>query len=216
MIGPGVEVGDAGLAVWVNDAYNQMIDRIIDANPDYFVKSSTTTINADQREYELPSDFEKMIMVNAQYSGTWKRVRPMGNADIRRVPKHADTTESSSFTEAEPEYYIVGDNIGLMPIPDTTADSALKIWYVYTPTELSEDSDEPAIPSRYHHIIKYGAYANYLDQDEEHVAAERMRQRFDSYVNRMVENLSDKQVDTTKSVEITSNIDMYSDNDVYI
>lgn len=216
MIGPGVEVGDAGLATWVNDAYMQMVGQVIESNPDYFVKVATTSIVADQREYDLPSDFEKMVMVNAKYSGEWKRVRPMGNVDIRWVSKHADTTSASGISEAEPQYYIFGDNIGLMPIPSTSYSDALKIWYVYTPVELTDDEDEPAIPARYHHIIKYGAYASYLDQDEEHVAAERMRQRFDTLTTRMAESIADKQVDETRSVEIVSNIDMYADNDVYI
>lgn len=215
MIGPSVEVTNSGLTTWMNDAYMQMVDEIIKVNPDYFVKSSTTATVANQQEYDLPSDWEKIIMINMKVSGVWKRVLPMGDADIRHISAHSDTTSNQGFTNAEPRYYIIGDNIGIMPIPDTTLASALKIWYVYTPTELSNDSDEPAIQARYHHLIKYGAYANYLDQDEEHVAAERMRIRFDALVQRMVENLQDKQVDEVKGVEITQNQDMYSD-DSYI
>jgi len=215
MIGPGPEVKDAGLSTWLNDAYMQMVDEIIKVNPDYFIKSSTTSTVANQQEYDLPSDFEKIIMVNIQIDGTWKRVLPMGDADIRHIPTHSDTTSSQGFSTAAPQYYLIGDNIGIMPIPDTTTASALKIWYTYTPTEMTTDSTEPAIPARYHHILKYGAYATYLDQDEEHVAAEMMRRRFDALVQRMIENLQDKQTDETKSVTITQNADMYSD-DSYI
>lgn len=215
MIGPGVEVQDTGLSTWLNDAYMQMIDEIIKVNPDYFVKSSTTaTVNA-QQEYDLPTDFEKIVMVNQQIDGNWKRVLPMGDADIRHVPRHSDTSSSQGFSTADPQYYLIGDNIGIMPIPSETTAGALKIWYTYTPSELSADADLPAIPARYHHILKYGAYANYLDQDEEHVAAEMMRRRFDALVARMVENLQDKQTDEVKSVTITQNPDMYSD-DSYI
>jgi len=214
MIGPGVEVGDTGLSTWLNDAYMQMCDEIIKVNPDYFVKSSTTATVADQQEYDLPSDFEKIVKVEVSIDGTWKRVLPMGDADIRHIT-NSDTLNSQGFSTADPGYYIIGDNIGIMPIPDTTTASALKIWYTYTPTELTTDATEPSIPARYHHLLKYGAYANYLDQDEEHVAAERMRQRFDALVARMVENLQDKQTDEVKSVTITQNPDMYTD-DSYI
>lgn len=215
MIGPGVEVQDTGLSTWINDAYMQLVDEIIKVNPDYFVKSSTTSTVADQQEYDLPSDWEKIIMVNMQIDGTWKRVLPMGDADIRHIPTHSNTTSSQGFSNADPQYYIIGDNLGIMPIPDTTLAGALKIWYSYTPTELTTDQTEPAVPARYHHILKYGAYANYLDQDEEHVAAEMMRRRFDALVQRAIENLQDKQTDEVKSVTITQNADMYSD-DTYI
>lgn len=213
MIGPSSEVSDAGLAVWVDDAYGQIIDEIIKVNPDYFTKGSTSSTINGQQEYSLPSDFEKMVMVNLQIDGTWKRVMPMGNADIRFIPRNADTSSNQGFSTAEPQYYIYGNStIGFMPIPDETTSNNIKIWYQYTPSLLTADSSTPDIPDRYHHIIKFGAYANYLDQDDEHVAAERMRQRFDEKIRKMIENMMDRQVDEVKSVEIVQNRDMYVDD----
>lgn len=215
MIGPAIEVDDSGLARWVNDAYMQMIDEIIKVNPDFFTKAQTANTVANQQEYELPSDFEKALMVNIQIDNEWKRVLPMPN--INFIPTHAKGTSSNQdFSWADPYYYIIGDNIGFMPIPDESGTNNIKLWYVYTPSELDDDTDTPAIPSRYHHIIKYGAYANYLDQDDEYVAAERMRMRFDSLVLRMIENIMDRQVDEPKSVEITQNRDLYIDETQYI
>lgn len=210
MIGPGVEIDDTGLLRWVNDAYMQMVDEITKVRAEYFAKSSTTATVADQQEYDLPDDWEKIVLVNVQYDGVWKRALPMGNADISHIPVHSKD-DSQGFSTAEPYYYIMGDNLGLMPIPSETVSNALKVWYVYTPTELAEDSDEPAIPAKYHHIIKYGAYANYLDQDDEHVAAERMRLRFDERVRTMVEGMSEQQIDEPRSVTIIQNTDLYSD-----
>ena len=215
MIGTGCEVSDGLLGTWVNDYYMQIVDEIVKVKPDYFVKSSTTSLVSGQQEYDLPDDFEKVAMVNMEIDGVWKRVLPMGDADIRHIPTHSDTTSSQGFSTAEPRYYIIGDNIGIMPIPSETTASALKVWYAYTPTAMSLDADSPAFPSKYHYMIKYGAYANYLDQDDEHVAAERMRIRFDTLVQRMMENMQDKQIDEVKSVEISQNQDMYSD-DTYI
>jgi len=212
LIGPGVEVDDDGLAVWVNDAYGQMIDEIIKVNPDYFTKGSTSSTISAQQEYALPSDFEKMIMVNMQQDGTWTRVVPMGNADLRFIPTAADTSSNQGFSTATPQYYVYGSStLGFMPIPSETTSDNIKIWYQYTPSQLTADSSEPDIPVRYHHIIKFGAYANYLDQDDEHVAAERMRQRFDEKLRRMIENMMDRQADEVKSVEIVQNKDLYVD-----
>jgi len=187
-----------------------MVDEIAQEAPDFFMKSSTSSSIDGQQEYELPSGFESISMVNIQIDGSWKRVEPMGDADIRHIEVVADGTDG--FTWGNPRYYIKGDNIGFAPIPDETTSNNIKIWYEYTPSELDNDSDEPAIPKKYHHAIKYGAYANYLDQDDEHVAAERMRQRFDKKIQDMVNRLARRQTDIARSVTITQGKDLFRHN----
>lgn len=213
LIGAGVDVDDTYLINWINEAYSHCIDEIIKVNPDFFAKAATTSTVLGQQEYTLPSDFEKILMVNWKIAGDWKRVIPMGNADIRNIPVKEKTSSTQGYSEAEPYYYIIGNaTLGLMPIPTETASSNLKIWYVYTPQQLLADSDEPDIPSRYHHILKFIAYANFLDRDDEHAAAEKIRQRFDAYVQRMCENIGERQVDTqARSVDISQNTDFYTD-----
>ena len=214
LIGPGCEVDDSSLGVWVNDAYMQMVDEVGKAIPDFFTKSATTSSVTSQQEYALPSDFEKILMVNIQIDNEWHRVLPMPN--INYIPIQARTDSGQGFTWSNARYYVIGSNIGFMPIPDETTSNNIKVWYVYTPTEMDDDTDEPALPDKYHHYLKYGAYATYLDQDDEHAAAERMRIRFDQLIDRMVENLSQRQVDEPKSVEITHGQDLYVDQEAYI
>lgn len=214
MIGPGVEVDNTGLLTWLNDAYLYMVDEVSKNNPEFFTKSSVANTVADQQEYDLPDDFDKVLMVNIKLSGTWYRVLPLPN--INQIPVHSRTDSSQGFSLADPKYYIVGDNIGFMPIPEDSTTGGVKLWYVYTPSELSADSDEPAISKKYHHIIKYGAYANYLDQDDEHVAAENMRRRFEKRVEAMIESMNENQVDEPKSVVITNSADVYYDDEGYV
>jgi hypothetical protein len=214
MIGEGVNVSDSYLVNWINEAYSHAIDEIVKVNPDFFTKSQKTSTVNGQQEYTLPSDFEKIVMVNWNIDGDWRRVFPMGNADIRDIPVKERASEANQgYSTAEPYYYIYGNAVlGLMPVPTETATYNLKIWYVYTPSQLVDDDDSPDFPDRYHHILKYQAYANFLDQDDEHAAAERMRQRFDAYVQRMIENLAERQVDAqSKSVQISQNVDFYTD-----
>ncbi len=212
MIGPSVEVDDAGLTRWLNESYMMMVDEIHRANPDFFAKSSTASTIEDQQEYSLPTSLDKIISVNINYGGGWQRATPLEN--IGDIPIHAlGTTSQQGFSTSEPRYYIFGDYVGFMPIPTATTASYIKIWYTYQPDEMSDDGDTPDIPSRYHHIIKYNAYANYLDQDDEHVAAERMRQRSDLLTFRMIEQISEREVDQPKSVQIVTNQDMYSSDE---
>jgi hypothetical protein len=216
LIGPAVEVDDAGLAVWINDAYTQVIDEIIKVNPDFYTKTATSSTVNGQQEYTLPSDFEKMAKLEIEISGVWTQVLPMGtNADIRFVPsiqKARAGDANYGYSTAEPYYYIYGNAIlGLMPIPAETTANNIKAWYTYTPPELTDDNQSPDFPARYHHILKFHSYANYMDQDDNHAAAERMRQRFENYVARMIQNVIDRQVDIlAKSVELTQNQDLYS------
>lgn len=212
MIGPSSEVDNAGLATWLNDAYLYLVDEIGKANPDYFTKSATASTLSGQQEYELPDDFEKILMVNLQIEGTWRRVLPL--PAINSVPALAGG--SSEFSWGDPRYYLIGDVIGFVPVPAETTSNNIKLWYVYTPTELTTDSAEPAVPTKYHHLLKYGAYASYLDQDDEHVAAERMRQRFEKRVAEAVENLSERQVEEPRSVLVSSSEGLYSDDDAFL
>jgi hypothetical protein len=212
MIGPagkGSEVGDPGLKTWINDAYLMQTAAIIDVMPDYFTKKATTSSISGQQEYSLPSDFEKMVLCKASYDGTnYTRVVPLNN-----IGQATDLTNTNSqmYHQDQPFYYIYGTNFGILPTFDTTLSGNIQIWYSYTPTELSDDADEPVVPSRFQSILKYWGYANYLDQNDEHTAAERMRQRFEASLERLVQQLSDRQPDMPKTVEVYDNGSFYYD-----
>ena len=209
MIGPagkGSEVSNSGLGLWLNDAYDMVKSLIIDVIPDYFTKQTSTASIASQQEYELPTDFEKMVQVSVTYDGTnYVKATPLNNLNQSDISQSA----VDSFNVASPFYYIYKNKIGLEPTPTITADDAVKVWYSYTPAELNEDTDEPDLPRRFQSILKFWAYANYLDQNDEHTAAERMRVRFDVQLERLVQQLAEQQVDQPKTVEITDNQDLY-------
>jgi len=207
MIGPGPEVDDSGLTTWLNDAYLYACDKIAQVNADFFTLSSTASLITNQAEYELPSDFERVLMAEVQVAGVWRRALPIDNIGILPVSENTDTL---TLNPGEYRYYLYGGKIGLRPLSFTTGDS-IKLWYVYTPAELSADSDAPAFPKKYHHLLKYGAYSNYLDEDDQHAAAEAMRNRFDRRLDSMIESMVDNQVDEPKSVVVTSGYDLYTD-----
>lgn len=203
MIGPagkGSEVDDPSITVWLNDAIDIVMSSIIDTIPDYFTKLQKASFTASEEEYDLPAKFEKAVLVSVTYDGTnWVRALPLNNIsqalDIQQ-------TGSSNFDVSQPYYYIYKDKIGFQPTPSSTISNSIKLWYAYEPTRLSEDSDEPDLPNRFQSILKYWAYANYLDQNDEHAAAERMRQRFDVMLEKLVVQLSDQQVDMPRTVEV--------------
>ena len=203
MIGPagkGSEVGNPGFTTWLNDAYELCVSAIINTIPDYFTKKATSSSIANQTEYDLPSDFEKVVMVSVSYDGTnFVRAFPLNS-----VSQATDIQQSATanFTIDKPFYYLYGGRIGFQPGFTQTLSNNIKLWYVYMPALMVDDEDSPDLPRRFQSILKYGAYANYLDQNDEHGAAERMRLRFDAMVERLVMQLSDQQVDQPRSVEV--------------
>jgi len=214
IIGPGISVDDPGLTTWINEAYLFACDEISKNNPDYFTRDQVANSILGQQEYTLPSDFERMLMVNILYNGVWRRALPLSG--VNDIPVISNTLSAQGFTYDLPRYYILGDingiqKIGFMPIPSDNANNGIKIWYVFTPPELATSGDIPAFPKKYHHLIKLGAYANYLDQDDQHAEADSMRNRFEDRVLKMIESMEDNQVDANKSIIITNNYDLYVD-----
>lgn len=210
-IGPGPEVTGQGLINWINESYLYIVDEIQKVNPNYFNKRRYTDLNEGQREYDLPEDADEITMVNVYMGGKWQRALPLQDG-INQVPVYNDTTNTQGFSEAEPRYYIRDRKIGILPSPTSTVDDGLEIWHVYDPEEMTADTDEPAIPKKYHYGIKRGAYANYLDEDDQHGAAVNVRAQFESWVERVVESLTSDQTDESKSILITNGLDLYEDD----
>lgn len=203
MVGPagkGTEVDNPGLAVWLNDAIDVANASIIEAIPDYFTTLATSSTIAGQNEYLLPDDFEKAVLVSVTYDDVnWVRALPLNN-----IGQALDLQQTSyvNFNESQPFYYLTKNLIGFQPGFDVTIRDGIKLWYAYSPALLAQDSDEPDLPRRIQSILKYWMYANYLDQNDEHASAEKMRQRFDYNLEKMVNQLVDRQVDQPKTVEI--------------
>lgn len=208
-IGPGIEVDDGGLVVWINDSYMYMIDEIEKGNPDFFIKASTTPTYTNQQQYDVPTDYERVVKVELYQNGQWSQCLPF--PEINKIPILADGV-TQGFTSGQPRYYLYANQIGFEPIPQDNA-GLIKIWYVYTPNELTSDSSVPAFSKKFHAIINYAAYANYLDQDDQHGAAERMRIQYYKRVQDMVESIHENTLDESKSVTITNGTDLYASDD---
>lgn len=214
MIGPagkGSEVSDTGIGIWLQEAYEDVVDEINRVAPTYFTKVVTTSLIINQKEYALPTDFVKMTQVEIDYltDGNWVKAAPLPN--IGQMPTYSRT--DSGYSTATPVYYLQGSKIGLQPIPAQSGDNNMKIIYSYLIPELS-GSTQPSIPRGLQRKLKYLAYANYLDQNDEHVAAERMRVRFEVSIQKFMDNFIINSEDGSQSVLVTHGSDFYSQYDL--
>lgn len=131
----------------INRAYLEIVGDIHDANPNYFV--STTTLSpavAGTRSYNLPADFAKAIEVRI------------------------DTSEGTALTEVrQEELFAAGDFMLAYSItgPDQAAvlevstgvelDSDIYVRYAYWPAELATDGATPILPTAFHDVISLKA-----------------------------------------------------------
>jgi len=208
-IGPGNIATDDVLLGWLNEAYMYMVDQIIQDNPAYFTTADVTNLNSGQWEYFMPPNASQVKLVYANFTGTWRRLTPL--QDIGDVPNMVDPTQLPQYTEVNPKYYITGGKVGVLPVPTQTTTKGLKIWFIYIPTEMGAN-DSPAFNSKFHRLISLGAYANYLDLDDQHGPAETKLQRFEQRVQEMVDSIAEDQIDEPKSIEIYEGQGLYIDN----
>lgn len=153
---------DVQLLVWINHRYQDLVTAVETTFENYFLTEVATDLIEDQQEYSLPTDFKRMVRIEINYDITnnataFNKATPATLDDVR-----AQLADSNLGSSGSPVYYIQGDLLGFIPIPDADGTSAVKLWYVAEQDDLSDDSDEPAIPSQYHRLISIGTCADAL------------------------------------------------------
>ena len=127
---------------WTNEANTDLLDA---AGVQTTTAQSITTVDGTE-QYALASDaglVEQVELVDASDSTEFTILRPLSVEE-----RHTDG-------KGEPHgYYVVGTKLSVVPVPDAVY--TLRVWHTRNGVTLAADSDEPIIPSRYHHLyVKY-------------------------------------------------------------
>lgn len=122
------DVADALLTELINDSvrYVNLL-----ADWDWLVKQGTDTLVIDQLEYTLPNDFRSMLNVYIEQ-------KPLARIQPAELPRYSDY-------KMQPRRYAVYDGklfVDTKPVKAAT----ITYYYLQTETELSDGTDEPAIP----------------------------------------------------------------------
>ena len=136
--------------------------------------------------YSLPDDF---ILLRTAYFGDKTDER-----DIRPIPIMSEETlsainkswlDESSSARGRPTRLIMLDKntVLLHPTPDATESAAGKLLiidYIFSPGNLSSDSQEPNLPVPYHNLLQfYAASLCYLGRLQNPTQAATLRKKFD-------------------------------------
>jgi len=200
----------------LNYSYHEMVTLITEVYEDYYIKTDTLDTIASQQEYDtdegVPTDMFKLARVEINYDVDGDATPSRAKAsEIEAVLGELANTNLGVTTNSRPIYYLFGraDNLklGFIPVPDKAGTDAIKLWYTYTVSDMSDDDDRPDIPyeDRYARLICYGALADLLDKgQQESAAADNYLERFEVGMERMKQQLKERLADGPRGVTNTS------------
>lgn len=113
-------VTDTEILVWLNKAYQRMHNILNNAYEMYRYDTDDLTMVTDQKDYDLPTDFLKLIKV--MYVNSDDRERPLRRKDL-------NTADFPTLRRGWPMYYsLLGKKIRFWPVPQ--AGHTIRLYYV--------------------------------------------------------------------------------------
>lgn len=132
----------------------------------------TTTLSAGTEDLTLPTDFSRL------YSLVCVGSTGQENIALQQITP-SDFDALSNDSTGRPYFYDVnGDTLSVYPTPDASYDIQLRYWKV--PDALSVGTDEPEIPSVYHHLLVSYSLVKCFERENDYDAAMYHQSRFDT------------------------------------
>lgn len=199
------------LDVLINAYYHKVYTAVLKVFENYAPLNTTTVDSvADQQEYDLSSTdplFIRRVEINYDVDDSNSKPVRAYPVDIDGVRRDLGMQNVGATVTTGSRYYLVGDKIGFIRIPDKAGTDAIKIWYNPKKSDLSADSDTIDLPyaDRDFMLIAYGATADALRfGQQEDAVANVYDSKFMRGVEKMQEDLEDRVTEETKTVIDTS------------
>lgn len=130
-------VTDDEINLWLNSAYRELYNMLLNTYEMYKIDSDDIAMVTDQKDYDLPTDFLKLVKVF--WVGTDGREYP-----LTRMTLH----ETDVYDQREPgprRYLLIGSKIRFWPIP--SAGRTIRIYYnpaatVFAKTDTDIDFEQ--------------------------------------------------------------------------
>lgn len=166
---------------YLNEAYKELVrifptDRLASEMNELIGSQS---YSSDDGIEDLPSDYDRPIYV--KYGSYYCTIIPSEGQSL------VDDDPWYEAVAVEPIAYMNDGDLYVKPAPSSTTTIVLK--YMEIPTELSADTDSPAIKTIYHEMICMGAAERCKVKDNEFDEASyhfsRMKKAMYAYLNRL-------------------------------
>lgn len=201
---------DADLNAAINSYYSLFVNEILKSMDDWDFQGEIATADlvAGQEEYTFPTDILNIKRVEVSYDGTnWALATRFDIAD-RGKPTDA-TTVANEFSTSTPFVDIYDNSLFIYPEPTVNSTGGLKVWYIKEATELSADTDTPAIAEAYQKGMCFGAakdyFQKYLEVEGNAGKSDRMNIELENYLTKLREHYSNRDMDRDYVVNIADN-----------
>lgn len=185
------------LLIWINSAYHE----IENAYQHWSFLEVDEEIETAERQFNLVGLVTRMMKlrdVTAELT-TGGTGLDLTFRDRRRLERDFPNL----FVQGEPEYFTIIGSSKLQVYPDPPAKRKYRASYIKELPDLVNDGDIPLIPVRNHFtIVRGAAYVGLQAENEEERAASAQAQ-FDSDLEKMILNDSNRQIGDTDQVEDT-------------
>jgi len=176
---------------WLNLGYQDFVLREL-----WPFRETTGTLNLVQgtQEYDLSTNFadidEQNITAVSIQGAAQRKLTYWPFNQLR-----ASQPDLDSAGESTPErYYLKSGSIGFWPVPNATP--AVFIDYFKVPTEMSDDSDTPIIPTAYRESLIHYALSMEHDYNGDPDLAIKAMNRYEQIVTLARQNLLSQPGDT--------------------
>lgn len=176
------------LTGFINDAYYDICSR---APWPFLEKTATVTTTAADDTPTMPTDFDKALRMVIDSQA--QRLEPARADDVYSRFNGLLSNTGMPFL-----YYFVGDTVHLYPIPDTTY--SITVYYLSTPTELSNNTDTPILPTKHHRAVLLGALVAAYRMEDDPGNAAVFEAQFEKRLQTMAEDVWKKQYDRPERV----------------
>lgn len=143
---------------WASEGYGRMRNKLNLTNAEYSGSAvSSLSILADTIEYDLPTDFDRLLFFISGLDTSDPGANNGTKADIEFIPLR----EAYTYNGTVPRYYIRGSKIGILPTPSTA--TTYHYMYQKRAARLTLNSDEVDLPNGGEYLIKsFMLYRAYL------------------------------------------------------
>lgn len=162
----------------VNEGYRDIVSKFL--WPFMAADAALTTV-LDQQAYAFTAVASNISRIEAIIDNDKRRrLVEVAAADAWEM-YGGDMPSSSDATH----FFLWGNNIHLMPVPDSAVVDAYQVYYYKTPTLLSNDTDTPEWDAQFHMALAFYAIAKVWEREEDFDKAEYWQGRFNARVELM-------------------------------
>lgn len=192
-------VSDAELGRFIDMSYAELYDLLVGVYENYYTKDPVTVSLTSGNSISLPSDFYKLVGIDAQFGSSWYPIKPFEMADRGRWVNANKLAYTGIINIA---YKIIGGKIVFYP--ENGCQGKYRYWYIPTRTVLSADGTTIDGVNGWQQYIVVDAAIKCLQKEESevsHLTAEKaaLKDRIKSMAPKRDAGAPRKIADTTTS-----------------